>query len=124
MNDIGDIVDNSGTAEAYRLASIKQLTMIIYILYALSAFIGLTGLVAIIINYVKREDVAGTIYASHFEWQIRTFWFSLLWAVIGVITLIVGVGALVLMADSIWIIYRIVKGVLNCNDGKPMPSRT
>jgi len=108
-------------ASAQKLASLKQLTLIIYILYALSAFVGLTAIVAIVINYVKREETAGTIYESHFTWQIRTFWFSLLWAVVGFVTLILGVGFFVLVADSIWVIYRIVKGFLNWNDGKPMP---
>ncbi len=107
-------------ASADKLASLKQLTMVTYILYALSAFIGFSALVAIIINYIKREDTAGTIYASHFTWQIRTFWWSLLWALIGFATLIVGIGFVVLIADSIWVIYRIVKGFLNWNDGKPM----
>lgn len=123
MNDavtgLADNQNNSNSAE--KLASLKQLTMITYILYALSAFVGMTGLVAIIINYIKREDTAGTIYESHFTWQIRTFWWSLLWAALGFVTLLVGVGFVVLLADSVWVIYRIVKGFLNWNDGKPMP---
>lgn len=109
------------TPDAEKLASIKQLTLVIYVLYAASAFVGITGIVAIIVNYLKREDADGTIYASHFTWQIRTFWWGLLWAVIGCITLFVGVGFLILFANSIWIIYRIVKGFLNWNDNKPMP---
>lgn len=106
---------------AERLASLKQLTLITYILYALSAFTGFTAIVAVIINYIKREETAGTIYASHFTWQIRTFWWSLCWAVLGFALVIVGIGVIVLVIDSIWVIYRIVKGVLNWNDGKPMP---
>ncbi|MDG0864712.1 hypothetical protein EXJ73_19815 [Pelomonas aquatica] len=94
--------------------------MVTYILYALSTFTGFTGIVAIIINYIKREDTAGTIYASHFTWQIRTFWWSLVWAVLGFATMIVGVGFLILAIDGIWVLYRIVKGFLNWNDGKPM----
>jgi len=109
------------TAPAEKLASLKQLTMVIYILYALSSFTGFTGIVAIIINYIKREDTAGTIYASHFTWQIRTFWWSLVWAVLGFVTVFVGVGFLILAVDGIWVLYRIIKGFLNWNDGKPMP---
>ncbi len=105
---------------AERLNSLKQLTMVTYILYALSAFTGFTGIVAIIINYIKREDTAGTIYASHFTWQIRTFWWSLAWAILGFATLIFGVGFLILAVDGIWVLYRIIKGFLNWNDGKPM----
>jgi uncharacterized membrane protein len=118
MNDVIE-VPAGGSAE--KLASVRQLTMICYVLYALSLFVGLTGLVAIIVNYVKRDDTAGTIYASHFSWQIRTFWWGLLWASIGMVTMVIGVGFAILAANAVWCIYRIVKGFLNWNDGKPMP---
>jgi len=117
MNE--DLSLNAAPAE--KLANLKQLTLIVYILYALSFFTGITSVVAIIVNYVKREETAGTLYASHFTWQIRTFWWSLLWAVLGVALLIVGVGVAILAVDTIWVIYRLVKGILNWNDNKPMP---
>jgi uncharacterized membrane protein len=72
-------------------------------------------------NYVKREEVAGTLLESHFTWQIRTFWFGLLWGVVGGVLMLLLVGWLVWVAAGIWVIYRIVKGGLNLNDGKPMP---
>lgn len=80
----------------------------------------MTLIVAVIINYIKIDDVRGTWLESHFRWQIRTFWFGLLWAVVGAITFLLLVGYLVLVADAIWVIYRIVKGWLSLNDGKPM----
>ncbi len=104
-----------------QLASLRQLTLVIYILYALSWFVGITALVAIIINYVKRADVAGTLYESHFTWQIRTFWWGLLWAVLGGLTLVVGVGFVILLAAFVWTVYRLVKGFLYWNDRKPLP---
>ena len=116
-----EITDLTIGTDAQRLASLKQLTLIVYILYALSAFVGLTAVAAIIINYIKREEAAGTWLESHFTWQIRTSWFALLWAAVGFITLILGVGIIVLAANSVWVIYRIIKGILNLNDGKPMP---
>jgi uncharacterized membrane protein len=103
-----------------KLANLKQLTMITYILYAVSWVVGITAIVAIVVNYVKRDDTAGTIYESHFTWQIRTFWWSLLWAVIGFALAFVLVGIPILIADAIWVIYRIVKGFLNWNEDKPM----
>lgn len=101
--------------------SLKNLALIGYILYALSYFTGITAIVAIIINYVKLDDVAGTWLDSHFRWQIRTFWFGLLWTVIGMATMFIVIGFAILFANFCWIIYRIVKGWLNLNDGKPMP---
>lgn len=106
--------------EAEKERSLKTLTLIVYALYALSYFTGLTAIIGIIINYVKREEVAGTWLESHFRWQIRTFWFGLLWAVIGAATVIMVFGFAILFANFCWIIYRIVKGWLNLNDNKPM----
>jgi len=96
------------------------LTTVIYALYAASYFVGVTAIVAIVMNYVKKDDVAGTFLESHFRWQIRTFWFGVLWGVLGTITVMFIVGWFVLIANGIWIIYRIVKGWLRLNDGKPM----
>ena len=99
----------------------KSITQIIYGLYA-AGFLtgGLTSIAAVIVNYVKRDEVAGTLYESHFRWQIRTFWFSLLFSVIGWITVIVLVGFPILLATVIWVIYRIVVGWLRLNEGKPI----
>jgi uncharacterized membrane protein len=98
----------------------KDITQIIYGLYAASLVVGITSIVAIILNYVKRDEVAGTMFESHFRWQIRTFWFGLLWSVIGVITAFIVVGFFVLIAAGIWFIYRIVIGWLRLSEGKPM----
>ena len=98
--------------------SLKTLTTVVYALQAASFIIGITSIVAIVINYVKIDDVKGTWLESHFRWQIRTFWFGLLWGVIGVLTFILVVGWVILAADAVWVIYRIVKGWLNLNEGK------
>ncbi len=103
-----------------QMKSLRNLTQAVYILYALSYFTGITAIVGIIINNVKKDDVAGTWLESHFRWQIRTFWFGLLWAVVGVLTVFIAVGVAILFANFCWIIYRIVKGWLNLNDNKPM----
>lgn len=121
-----DIVDVTPTRtvpgpDAERMASLRQLTLVVYVLYALSWFVGITALVAIIINHVKRDDVAGTLYESHFTWQIRTFWWGLLWAIVGALTLMIGVGFVILAADFVWTLYRLVKGFLHWNDRKPLP---
>jgi uncharacterized membrane protein len=104
--------------------SLKNVTTAVYALQAVGFFIGLTWIVGIIINYVKRDDVSGTWLESHFTWQIRTFWWGLLWAVIGAILFFVVVGWFVLVADAIWVIYRIVKGWLYLAEGKPVPVKT
>ena len=110
-----DIISNTEQEK-----SAKNLTTLIYALYAASFLIGITAIVAIVMNYIKKEDVAGTFLESHFRWQIRTFWFGMLWGVLGAITFVLVIGWFVLIVNGIWIIYRIAKGWLRLNDNKPM----
>jgi len=106
---------------AEQLASLKTLTMVVYALQVLSVFVGVTAIVGVIINYVKREDAAGTVYESHFDWQIRTFWWGLAWTVVGFVLLFAfGLGVLVWFVAGIWALYRVIKGFLKLNDNQPV----
>jgi uncharacterized membrane protein len=106
---------------AEQLASLKTLTMVVYALQVASVFVGFTAIVGVIINYVKREDAAGTLYESHFDWQIRTFWWGLVWTVIGFVLLFAfGLGLLVWFVAGIWALYRVIKGFLKLNDNQPV----
>ena len=98
----------------------KNITQVIYGLYAASLVVGVTCIVAIVLNYIKKDDVVGTMYESHFRWQIRTFWFSLLYGFIGACTFWFVVGFIVWGFSFVWFIYRIVKGWLRLTEGKPM----
>ena len=102
------------------LASLKTITTVVYALQALSFFWGVPALVALIINYVKRDDARGTVYESHFDWQIRSFWWGLLWSVIGLLLAVVLVGFLVMFIAWIWMVYRVVKGWLKLTEGQPV----
>jgi uncharacterized membrane protein len=118
---MNDITQNPG-GDSAQVQNLRTLTMVIYVLYAVSALVGITAIAAIIINYIKRDETRGTIYESHFNWQIRTFWWGLLWSVVGVATIwVLGLGFVVLAANAIWLIYRVVRGFLNWNDNKAMP---
>ncbi len=115
------------------------LTHIVYALHAFSAITGLTSaafivtafltgwpsIIAVIINYVKRDSVRGTFLDSHFSWQIRTFWWSLLWVVVSglMIATFIGmvIGIPILLLAGIWVLYRIIRGWLNLLSRKPMP---
>ena len=109
------------TAEDAKAKENRTFAHAIYGLYAASLLVGgVTSIVAIVLNYIKKEDVAGTLLESHFRWQIRTFWFALLWGFIGAITFIIVIGIPILVADVIWYIYRIAKGWLRLHEGKPM----
>jgi uncharacterized membrane protein len=116
--DVGGLRGRGPTPE--ELQQLKTVTTVVYVLQALSFLWGLTAIVGVIINYVKREDARGTVYESHFDWQIRTFWWGLLWAVVGFLLAIVLVGFLVMFVAWIWMIYRVVKGWLKLTENKPV----
>jgi uncharacterized membrane protein len=106
---------------AEELASLKTLTLVVYALQILSVFVGITAIVGVIINYIKREEAAGTLYASHFDWQIRTFWWGLVWSIVGFVLLFAfGLGLLVWFVAGIWALYRVIKGFIKLNDNQPV----
>jgi len=104
------------------------LTHVIYALHSFSAITGLLGtafivtaflsgwpsLIAVILNYVKRGDVRDTYLDSHFSWQIRTFWFALLWVLVaGLLTLTIiaiPIAWVIAVTMGIWVLYRIARG--------------
>jgi uncharacterized membrane protein len=120
--------------------SLVSYTHVIYGLHALSVFIGLTSaatvigsfvfglpsIVAVIMNYVRRSDARGTFLESHFDWQIRTFWYALLWIAVAAILsaplmlILVGIFTMWLAAVVIglWVIYRVARGWLALRDGR------
>lgn len=118
-----DIIDmpSSVARTPQELSGLKTVAMAVYILQALSFFWGLPAIVAIVIDYVKRDDARGTVYESHIEWQISTFWWGLLWTLLGMASMwVFGLGMIVLAVAYIWMIYRVVKGFLKLTEGRPV----
>ncbi|HEY9396755.1 MAG TPA: hypothetical protein VIQ28_03930 [Burkholderiales bacterium] len=129
-------VDSEGRIEP--MSSVVTVAAIVYALHSFAIVVGIVGaatvlgsflgsipsIAAVILNYVKRGDARGTWAESHYRWQIRTFWYALLWAVIGTILVFTIVGAVigfpVLIALTLWLIYRIARGWLRLGDHKPM----
>ena len=118
--------------------SIVNVAHLVYALHALSLLIGVTtaatiigafvfgvpSIIAVVINYLKSDEAKGTFLESHFRWQIRTFWFALLWFVVGAMMFATFIGIplalVVFFADGLWTIYRVGRGWLALRDGKPM----
>ena len=118
----------------------RTLTIALYVLYIAAIFSGgLLAVIALIINYVKRSAVQGTIFESHFTWQIRTFWWYLFWNILAFVPFIFlfftgenpeafagvafGASAFCLAAVGlswIWIVYRAIRGIITVNDNRPM----
>lgn len=99
----------------------KNLVLLVYILQAAAFLVGVTSIAGVIVNYLKRDEVRGTWLESHFNWQIKTFWWALLGFVVGAVLLVILIGGLIMFATTVWVIYRIIKGWLAFNDGKPLP---
>ncbi|HEY6367651.1 MAG TPA: hypothetical protein VI585_22985 [Candidatus Binatia bacterium] len=132
------MTDNIVVSATVPPPSLVNVTHIVYALHGLSLLIGVTtaativgafvfgvpSIIAVVINYIKRGEAKGTFLESHFRWQIRTFWFALLWCVIGGMLFITIVGIplalAVFFATGIWAIYRIARGWLALRDQKPM----
>ncbi|MCR4301944.1 MAG: hypothetical protein NUV51_10065 [Sulfuricaulis sp.] len=102
------------------LKRLKNITMVVYVLQGLILPFAITFVIAAMLNYIKRDDVRGTWLESHFRWQIRTFWFSLPWFLLGMLTKIIIIGGPIFGVAWLWLIYRVLKGGLNLYDGKPM----
>jgi uncharacterized membrane protein len=122
--------------------SLVSYTNVIYALHSLSVLIGLTSpvtvvgsfvfgipsIIAVIMNYARQAEARGTYLESHFSWQIRTFWFAVLWGLlifgaslmlmlilIGFVTLPAGLALL-----GVWVIYRVIRGWLALRDRRPV----
>ncbi len=101
-------------------AELKKYAYSVYILQALGFVTLLTPIIGIIVNYIKDDDVRGSWLESHFRWQKATFWYGLLWILLGVLTQWILIGIVVLAVVLIWFIYRIAKGWVYLVDGKEM----
>lgn len=86
---------------------------------------GLPSIVAVVLNYLKRGEVRGSWLESHFRWQIRTFWFALLWILVAIALAVTLVGLpvafVLILGSGLWVIYRVVRGWLALKDRQPMP---
>jgi uncharacterized membrane protein len=122
------------------LRSLVNWTHLIYGLHALSLLSGILGaatvvgafltgwpsIIAVVLNYVKRSEARGTWLESHFRWQIRTFWFGLLWISLCALFVIMTLGIGILIAwlpiavVGLWFVYRIIRGWLALSNGQPM----
>jgi uncharacterized membrane protein len=84
--------------------------------HLVAPLMGLVGIAGLIVAYVKRDDAQGTWVASHLTWLIRTFWFSFLWGLVGLVFAVTIIGLIVAIPiwvlASIWVIYRVIRGYL------------
>jgi uncharacterized membrane protein len=122
--------------------SLVSYTNVIYALHSLSVLIGLTSpvtvvgsfvfgipsIIAVIMNYARQAEARGTYLESHFSWQIRTFWFAVLWGLVifgvSLVLMLILIGFVTLPAGlallGVWVIYRVIRGWLALRDRRPV----
>ncbi|MGB7951425.1 MAG: hypothetical protein WCH75_27390 [Candidatus Binatia bacterium] len=131
---------NTSLPQTTPAPSLVTIAHLVYALHSLSLLIGITtaatiigafvfgvpSIIAVVVNYLKRSEAKGTFLESHFRWQIRTFWFALLWCVIAGMLFITVVGIpfalAIFFGAGLWAIYRVARGWLALRDGNPMYS--
>nr|WP_242697789.1 hypothetical protein [Bordetella holmesii] len=105
---------------------LRTLAHVSYGLFALGfltgGILGVATLAAVVLMYLKRSDTAGTVYASHFDWLLRTFWWSLLWLAISFVLTLIYIGWIGMIATVVWVLYRLIRGWLALLEGNPPSS--
>lgn len=99
----------------------RQYMYITYAMFALAPIVGgATALIGVILAYIKRDDMAGTVYYDHMRFLIKTFWVTLIAGFIGAVLIFVLIGFLVLGLLTVWYIVRVVVGAVKLLDNKPV----
>ena len=123
-----EVKDNSFNDTAANVVNtpssdVKNYVFIAYVTYAVGLLILFTPVVGVIMAYVKRDEAQGSIYASHIDSLIKTFWVSLVGTVLGTFTTLILIGWLILLVTAIWFIYRVVIGLIKLNEDKPVSTQ-
>lgn len=116
-NNMGGNVVSTSKSE------VKNYVFIAYVTYAVGLLILFTPVVGVILAFIKRDEAQGSIYASHIDYLIKTFWVSLVGTVLGTFTTLILIGWLILLVTAIWFIYRVVIGLIKLNEDKPVPTQ-
>ena len=119
-NNFTDMATNVVNAPS---SDVKNYVFITYVTYAVGLLILFTPVVGVIMAYVKRDEAQGSIYASHIDYLIKTFWVSLVGTVLGTFTTLILIGWLILLVTAIWFIYRVVIGLIKLNEDKPVSTQ-
>jgi len=106
--------------ERVGLQSERTVVLIAYVLHLIGSVAGVTSIIGLILNYVRRNRYGDT-YTSHHSWMIRSFWWALLWLVIGICTTFLLIGWAICVLAWVWYVYRHVRGLIALANGEPMP---
>ena len=108
-----------------RVDGLRKVALMDYCLHIAGLLLsaGLLSVVAVIVNYIKRDDAVGTIYESHMNWMIRTFWWTLFWVAVALVPTLLTLGFVpFVFLPAVWYLYRMIKGLMRLNAGQAMPA--
>ena len=110
----------------YGLHLFSAITGVMTTAFIVTAFLsGWPSILAVFLNYARRDAVRGTYLESHFRWQIRTFWFALLWLLLGAVLVLSVIGIplawVIVVIVGLWVLYRMLRGVVRLMDRRGMP---
>lgn len=108
---------------------LRRITLFDYGLHIASPIVSvmLLTIIALIINYVKRDDARGTVWESHMNWMISTCWWTLFWILVTLLPIVIlsvvsmGLLSFLFVIPVLWYLYRMIKGLLRALDERPMP---
>lgn len=97
-----------------------QNALVVYILYLVGFVIGISAIIGVVIAHINRGKAGGFV-ETHYTWQVRTFWIGILYSIVAIILAFVGVGFLLMIAIAVWVVVRVVKGMMALNRNEPIP---
>lgn len=94
----------------------------VYIMYLAGLVVGITGIIGVVMAYINRDDSPEWM-ASHYQFQIRTFWIGALFMFVGGLLSLVVIGYFILLFWVVWLVVRCIKGMkyLDQQEAHPNP---
>ncbi len=93
---------------------------IVGLLYAGSYLTGVSGLIGLVLAYVWKGEPHEPWEATHYTYLIRSFWIGLAAIVVGLLTMLIGIGFLLLGGVGIWFLVRLVLSLVNAQKRQPI----
>jgi len=98
----------------------RSIVVVAYVLHLLGAITGITSLIGLAINYFH-DSRTDWLVENHHRWMIRSFWWALVWTVIGWVTTVLLFGWLILGVVWLWYLYRHIRGLIAVLSDQPLP---
>lgn len=114
MGNLSEVIDDVRKSE-------KTMPAVVYACYVGALLWGVTLVIGVAVAYVYRGSANGTVYRSHYDYQISIFWKAMLGFLVGGLLLLVGVGMVILIGTYIWLVVKTIRGWRSLNEGKPVP---